>query len=240
VKFGDTIESIATRFRSSEKTLTRINGLDSDEKLHAQTVLLVPHLDPAMKLGRVASEVTVVSSSQFQYVGRKRVFYTVCADDRIEEIAQAFGVTPGEIVTWNAVDPRAKLQSGMTLQIFVPRGSSLDHVRYTEESDTKVLVVGTDEFFDYFEGQKGKKRLLVTVKKGDTLVSIGKRYGMSPGWMERVNRRSRTDELTVGETVVVYAPRGTPSDAGASDGPVLEPLGPIEAPHPEALPVAGD
>jgi LysM domain len=53
----------------------------------------------------------------------------------------------------------------------------------------------------------GKRRLLVTVKKGDTLASIGRRYDTSIGWMERINRRSRSDELGAGETVVVYADR---------------------------------
>jgi len=236
VRFGDTAATVAQALRSSEATLRRLNGLDEEERLSAGTVLLVPRLPPGTAPADVDEEVTVVSTSQFQYVNRERVFYTVCRDDRLEDVARAFSVTTAELVAWNAVDPEAKLQVGMTLQIFVPPDASLDRVRYTKESNTKVLVVGSNEFFDHFEGLKGKQRLVVTVKKGDTLSSIGKRYGMSVGWMERVNRRSRRDELEAGETVVVYAARG--AAASRTEGPTLEPLDPIEAPNPEALPPA--
>jgi membrane-bound lytic murein transglycosylase D len=237
VRFGDTIATIAKAWRSSEATLQRLNGLDQDEKLTVGTVLLVPRLPPGTTPASVAEEVTVVSTSQFQYVDRQRIFYSVCPNDRLDDIAHAFGVTTAELVTWNAVDPEARLQSGMTLQVFVPSDAALDRVRFTKEQDTKVLVVGTNEFFDYVEGLKGKRRLVVTVAKGDTLRSIGKRYGMSVGWMERVNRRSRRDELVPGETVVVYSALRAAS-AKSEFGPTLEPLGPIEAPNPEALPQA--
>ena len=69
----------------------------------------------------------------------------------------------------------------------------------------------------------------------DTLAQLGKRYGMSVGSMERVNRRSRRDPLKAGEKIVVYAEQaraGTPTTGEA--GPVA--LGDAEAPHPEALP----
>ncbi len=240
VRFGDTIATVAKVSRASEPTLRRLNDLEQNEQLDPGTVLLTPRLPNGTAPGTAAEPVTVVSSGQFQYADRRRVFYTIRRDDRLEDIARAFGVRVAELIAWNSVDPAAKLQDGMALQVFVSRAAPLDRVRFTDEADTKVLVVGTDEFFDYFEGLKGKKRMLVTAGSGDTLQSIGKRYGMSIGWMERVNRRSRRDELTPGETVVVYADRGVAAP-GSAAGPGLEPLGPILAPQPDALPlVAGD
>ena len=83
--------------------------------------------------------------------------------------------------------------------------------------------------------------MVVTVQKGQSLRSLGKRYGMSIGWMERVNRRSRRDPLTPGETVVVYVPRGaTVANATADSGPVTTPLGKVDPPAPEALPPLPD
>jgi LysM repeat protein len=75
-------------------------------------------------------------------------------------------------------------------------------------SEAKVLVAGSSEFFDHFEGLNGKRRMVVTVKAGDTLASIGRRYQTSVGWMERINRRSRSDKLAAGEKLVVYVDRG--------------------------------
>ena len=81
------------------------------------------------------------------------------------------------------------------------------------EKDTRVLVSGSAEFFDYFEGLNGRKRISVVAREGDSLRSIGKRYGMSVGWMERINRRPRSKKLEPGETVIVYAQRGAVGDA---------------------------
>jgi len=69
-------------------------------------------------------------------------------------------------------------------------------------------VAGSPEFYDYFEGQNGRKRVVVSARESDTLTTLGKRYGMSVGSMERINRRSRTDKLRAGEAVVVYVDRG--------------------------------
>jgi hypothetical protein len=74
-----------------------------------------------------------------------------------------------------------------------------------KDGEVRVLVAGSPEFIDHFEGLNGKRRVVVSVKEGETLASIGRRFDTSIGWMERINRRSRTDRLTVGESVVVYA-----------------------------------
>src|SRR5262249_1468678 len=85
---------------------------------------------------------------------------------------------------------------------------ALPAARYVAANDTRVLVAGTPEFYDYFEAQNGRKRYVVDARDGETLGALGKRYGMSLGSVERVNHRSRTDQLAAGESVVVYADKG--------------------------------
>src|SRR5690606_13083673 len=148
-------------------------------------------------------EVVVVPPRKFSYPDRRRVFYRVRPGDTLSEIAQAFGVERAEIESWNALDASARLQPRMTLQVFVTNDARLSNVRHIPESAARVLVAGTPEFIDHHEGLKGKKRMLVKVRPGDTVASIGRRYGMSVGWMERVNRFSRSKKLEPGETVVV-------------------------------------
>jgi LysM repeat protein len=127
----------------------------------------------------------------------------------------------------------------MVLQVFVRRGTPLDRVRYRKATDSRVLVVGSDEFFDYFEAQNGRKRVVVTVAAGDTLGSIGQRYGMSIGSMERVNRRSRRDALHPGERLVVYTKAVGRAAVRSADAGV-EPLEATEPPRPDALPPYGE
>jgi hypothetical protein len=95
----------------------------------------------------------------------------------------------------------------MVLQVFPKASRNLAGVRTFKDEDVRVLVAGSPEFIDHFEGLNGKRRLVVTVKAGETLASIGRRFAHSIGWMERINRRSRSDRLAPGETVIVYADR---------------------------------
>jgi LysM repeat protein len=154
-------------------------------------------------------------------------------------IAQGCGVSLAELSAWNALDDSARLQAGMMLQVFVKKAAKLEHVRHIREAQARALVAGSAEFHDYFEGLKGKKRLLVVAKQGDTLQGIGRRYGMTAGWMERINQRSRSDKLTRGESVIVYVDRGARSPGVPADGEP-ETLPAITSPEPAALPVAPD
>ncbi len=217
VRFGDTLASVAAAGGTTEARVRELNGVRTDEALDAGTVLLLPRARAATATPPGEPEVIVVAPARFEYSDRRRVFYPVRRSDRLEEIASAFGVESEEIALWNALDPAARLQSGMALQIFAPQERSLDRVRHVRAEDARVLVAGTPEFIEHFEGQKGKQRLVITAQPGDTLASIGKRFGMSTGSMERVNRRSRRDPLEPGEPIVVYTarPAGAPAPAPA-------------------------
>lgn len=48
-------------------------------------------------------------------------------------------------------------------------------------------------------------------RAGETLEQLGRRHGLSPALMERINRRSRAEVLGEGERIVVWVP-----SAGAS------------------------
>lgn len=233
VRFGDTLESIAEEHAVGADVLAQLNGLDKAEQLRTGTILLLPARARAVKpTGR---RVVVVPEGTFLYQKRRRVFYEVRSGDALASIASAFGVQQTELLGWNALDAGARLHDGMMLQIFVDRDRSLDGVRYVTEEQAVVLVAGTPAFYDHFEALNGRVRLVVVCKEGDTLASLGSRYGMSVGSMERVNRRSRNDVLLPGEKVVVYTerPAATGAEAGAA-APVA--LGRVAAPHPEFLP----
>ncbi|HEX7663039.1 MAG TPA: LysM domain-containing protein, partial [Polyangiaceae bacterium] len=80
-------------------------------------------------------------------------------------------------------------------------------------------------------------------KQGDTMETIGKRYGVQTTSMERINRRPKSDVLNEGDPVVVYLPANSPMAANAINAPdttpvsAPDPLGPLPtAPAPSALP----
>lgn len=208
VRAGETVERIARARGTSERELREKNRVAADEILAPGTVLLVPRVlrvqeaDPT-----TAAEIVVVPNRSLEYPGKKRVFYRVVSGDTTTGVARAFRVTPQELAEWNTLDVVARLEPGMSLQVFVAKDADLSKVLHVPEAHAKVLVAGTPEFSDYFEGQNGKKRLVIAAREGDTLSIIGKRYGMTIGQMERVNRRGRGEQLTAGERIVVYTER---------------------------------
>jgi membrane-bound lytic murein transglycosylase D len=208
VKTGDTVERIARARGTSEKDLREKNRVASGEVLAAGTVLLVPRQQRTTEPDPTTDpELVVVPVRSFDVPDRKRVFYRVVSGDTVAGVAIAFRVTARELADWNTLDEKARLEPGMSLQVFVAKDADLSKVLHIPEAHARILVAGSPEFSDYFEGQNGKKRLVIAARDGDTLSAIGKRYGMTVGQMERVNRRGRTDPIAAGERIVVYTPR---------------------------------
>jgi peptidoglycan lytic transglycosylase D len=228
-KFGETVESIANAHGVSEARLRAINHVEPKEQLVAGTVLLVPRT--ARSAATPANdEVVVVPPREFAYAERSRLFYRVLSGDTLSRVANVFGVSVADIGLWNALDETARLQSGMALQLFVDKRKTFA-ARTIGPAETRVLVAGSPEFYDYFEAQNGRKRVVISARENDTLTTLGKRYGMTVGSMERINRRSRTDKLHAGESIVVYVDRGrsiTPRKPSPDDDLASGTLVPLE------------
>jgi membrane-bound lytic murein transglycosylase D len=224
VRFGESLEQIAGARKVTAARITELNAIGPGEVIRGGTVLLLPHsggpapakpTESAVALATdTAKPVVVVPPDLFVYPDRKRVFYRVLVGDTLPDIARHLHVEVEDVRRWNDLDPAARLQDGMTLQIFVPDGTDLAHVVVLGEKEARVLVAGTDDFFAYWEGTRGKRRLVVTAKAGETVEGIGRRHGVNPASMERINGRARRDVLREGETVVVYLPAPNASPAG--------------------------
>ena len=85
--------------------------------------------------------------------------------------------------------------------------------------EVRVLVVGSEEFFEYQVAQEGRVRFRYRVESGDTLSEIGERFGIGVGSLCRINLMPRDAVLRVGQEIVVYT---TPDRAPAGAEPVDE------------------
>jgi membrane-bound lytic murein transglycosylase D len=230
VRFGQTLEAIARETGSSRSRLAELNALARDEYPRSGDVLLVPEgFTPPQTAERPT---IVVPRAPSRIAGKKRVFYRVIPGDTLAAIAGAFRATPDELRAWNAMDPSVRLQEATTLQLFVDPDQDLSGVVALREDEANLLVVGSDEFFTWFENQKGRTRLSVKVQPRDTWRTVAQKYGLSVALLERINRRSRGEALRPGESLVVYTKK--PGARGAPDRHDED--GPLVAPHPEDLP----
>jgi membrane-bound lytic murein transglycosylase D len=232
VRFGESIEQIALTHKIATAKLIELNAIAPGEMVRGGTVLLVPrNADSPASAGpstsavasmvasaKDAKPVVAVPADIFVYPDRRRVFYRVVTGDTLRDISNAFKVSIDDLRRWNDLDPSARLQDGMTLQLFVPADADLSRTVVLSESDVHVLPAGSEEFVAYWEGLKGKKRITVTAKAGDTIESIGRRHGVSPAIMEKINRRNRSEALRDGDVVILYVtgPASTPGPSSAT------------------------
>jgi peptidoglycan lytic transglycosylase D len=233
---GDTWQTLAYRSRANEDELRALNRARGDESLAAGSLVLIPPSGTPERAPPDFEDVIVVGPERFRYETRERVFYRVVIGDEVSAVARAFGVDPADVVIWNGLDGQASLQAGMVLQLYVSPKLELSSVRFArEENAGKRLLAGSTSFISHFEGEQGRQRLEVRAKEGETLQSIGRRYGLSAGMMERINHFWRAEVLAEGAPVVVYAKYGPqPREAFVSRAP--DPLPPLDPPHPTALP----
>lgn len=234
VRQGDSIDTVAHRCRTTPERLSALNELHEGESVAPGTVLIYPALPAGQSLAEDREEMVAVPAKDFTHPGRKRVFYRVTPDDTLVTVGHALGVSAAELALWNELDADANLLAGMVMQAFVPNQAALGRVRVVSEEQTELLRVGSVAFLEHHEELQGRKRISVRASKGDTLLSIGKRYGMSAGMMERINHFSRSTPLEEGQEVIVYATKNK-SDADDSERQG-RPLARVSAPRPELLP----
>jgi membrane-bound lytic murein transglycosylase D len=103
---GETLPSVAKKFRLSTAALTGVNQIDRDDPLAVGTRLLLP-LAP----GKESTLARVREGG-----GRRAYRYRVRPGDTIELIADRFDVTPYEIRRWNRLRS-SRLVPGTTLRV---------------------------------------------------------------------------------------------------------------------------
>jgi membrane-bound lytic murein transglycosylase D len=108
VRSGDSLWRIAKRHRMSVATLARMNGMGTGDTLRAgQKLVLNPRASSGSK--------TVASGKS------RQVSYKVRSGDTLSRIAQVFGVTVSELVSWNGISKHTTLRPGQKLTVNVRR-----------------------------------------------------------------------------------------------------------------------
>jgi membrane-bound lytic murein transglycosylase D len=212
LRFGDTLESVAKARGVSLRELKRLNGVSDTVELRGGTTILVPARSGApvpASSGSDESDDTILVAVPDRAVscpGCERVFYRTREGDTLDEIADVFSVSVDNLVEWNNLDPEAKLQPKLVVQVFVRDGFDRANVALLDPNKVRVATLGSQEFLDLEAARRGKTRLQYTARAGDTLAKIAKRYGLAPGDLARINRLSATSDLGEGQKIVVYSP----------------------------------
>jgi membrane-bound lytic murein transglycosylase D len=234
VRYGDSLPDIARSRAVSLKELAALNSLDGDDVPQPGSVLLLPQHPKGERPGE---KPTVMVAADLQApAGYRRLFYRVLAGDTLPAVADAFGVTVDDLRRWNLLDPNARLQDSMSLMMIVPATRDVSGLPVRGDADVRVLVVGTDRFFEHHEALRDRVRTTVVVRPNETWQQLAQRTGLSVAQLERINRRSRHTKLEGGDRLIAYTPSRLATGARPTPARPAQSREPAAPPCPEDLP----
>jgi LysM repeat protein len=185
VSYGDTLFSIARRYKTPLKDLMSLNGIAPTDVIHPGQELKIPGSSYRAKAASSKKKPKKTAAKKAKPV--KPVIYTVRHGDTLWKIAKKHKVTIGEIRRLNKMKRKDVIRSGMKLVI--KEGS--------QPASTSALAKA--------KKKKEPKKIakLYTVKKGDTLWEIAKRHKTSVAELRRLNKMQRKDVIHTGMKLTV-------------------------------------
>lgn len=136
--------------------------------------------------------------------------HVVKSGQRLSDIARKYGVTVGDIKTWNYIGKKG-IRPGKKLVIYVPKkeDGKVDNLAVTKSSsapdttDNKKLAVNSSPAKTAVKTTASKNATTHKVKSGESLYSISKKYGVSVDELTRLNKLNKNSKLSIGQTLKV-------------------------------------
>lgn len=184
VRRGETLSSIARRFRTSTAVLRDMNRLSGGGIRAGATVLVPAGPDSPPYAGVTARTERRPAASA------GNATYRVRRGDTLWAISREFDVPIGDLRAWNGLDRRAAIQSGQRLVL-------------RPDSDRSARVEAADVASDTAPSVK-PQRLTYRVKRGDTLWSVSRNFNVRISDIRTWNRLGRTSAIRSGQRLVLY------------------------------------
>jgi LysM repeat protein len=174
---GDTLAVIASRFNTTPEGIVQLNGLKDANVLALGQQLKIPGSAPAAGAGGT-------STGGGTGTGGTTGTYTVQAGDTLGKIAVRYGTTVAALLQLNGLSNPDVLAIGQKLKVPGAGGGA-------------PAAVGTPK-----PATGGQGRTYV-VQKGDTLLSIARRYGLTTKQLQAANNITNPDKIFPGQKLVI-------------------------------------
>ncbi len=206
VKHGERLDAIARKYGITEKQLRRLNGIEDAAEVVGGVVLVVPVATPTAAASPAEPLPLAAVPPLEPSPGQRLVFFRTNRASTPPDLERALGVRWSDLVRWNDLDPRARLQSGIVLQLLVPQAfdGAAQHVALLERSEVEHVIRGSRAHIEAELARRGKLRRAYRVRAGETLEKIGGRLDLTTGDLSRINAFAREHVPEAGEVLVVY------------------------------------
>ena len=182
IKRGDTLAGIAARYRSSVPALKHINKLRGNT-IHQGDTLRVPVPQQALRHYTLSVEGRRLRGLKDSGDGNKFV-YTIKRGDTLWDIGRKYGVTVKQLTGWNGISARKILRPGQKLNLW-----------FADDGKTAVAGTGAPPSKDPFH---------YTVKRGDSLSKIAKKFSVTLKQLLAWNNLRKNDTIYPNQKITVY------------------------------------
>ncbi len=170
VKKGETLYSIAMKHGVSVGDLKAANKLSSKGTVRKGQVLKISGGAVAPAMAAKATGAEAPESSEKRWVS-----YKVRKGDTMGKIADAFDVTVAELGKWNPKSKRG-VKQGQTVKVY-------SDVEFAAEDDSRSSKAQKGD-----NASKAKSKVTYRVKRGDTISSISRKYGVTVSELKSANK----------------------------------------------------
>ncbi len=191
IRRGETVSTIAAKYGVSQYAIFEANNLKRRSKIYAGKTLIVP-----VPLDREYSWGGRTKNSDYS---AKNSMYVVRSGDTMWDIARAFGTTVDALRRLNYIGRSSRIYVGQKLKI-------PSNARYLKD---KNVVSGSSSTYAATEQPSGSQSgnqsevKTYTVRAGDTLWDIARRFGCTTGQIRQLNGLGRSSRIYPGQVLNV-------------------------------------
>ena len=181
VKSGDTISDLARRNKTSIQAIREANGLRNNN-LRADKYILIPQASTNLS-AYTKSKDSRLNKLQSRDRRGNKLTYQVHSGDSFWSIAKNYGVSIRQIAAWNGMAPRDTLKVGQNLVIWTKNKNTNSTLRTSTANTTK--------------------RIHYTVRRGDTLSGIAKKFKVKTSQLKAWNSKKLKKYLSPGQVLTI-------------------------------------
>jgi peptidoglycan lytic transglycosylase D len=143
--------------------------------------------------------------------------HIVDSGETLTRVAQRYGISTSLIRQVNKIPRRGRLHSGKQLMIPVPAKALSYYTGYRKPAHTRLASSKKRRVASASRARsKGRSRVVHTVRRGDTLTNIAKRYAVTTSQVRGWNKMGRRSLVRKGEKLAIWTKKSTRSTAVAS------------------------
>ena len=187
VKQGDSLWSISQKFSVPLTEIAKLNNINIEKKLQIGEKLRIPQRE-----GNSMNVITPQSEQKVE-IATETSIYQVKEGDSLWTIGKKFAISPEEIAKVNGISLNKTLQIGEKL--YIPKGQK--KIAQVKKATSKVSSAPRISTTARTGG------VIYQVKAGDSLWTIGKRFGVSPQEIARANNINLNKTLQIGDKLVI-------------------------------------